>query len=66
MKAFEINLCSEKKIKKFAIENGLEIKHVAYTNSCEPDFCGNLIFKSYYEAKFIPGYLSPMYFMKKL
>lgn len=62
---FEINTCSEKQIRALAQENRLEIKHIAYTNSCEPDFCGNLAFLSYAEASHIPGYLSPMYFMQK-
>lgn len=62
---FEINTCSQSKIERFAQENRLEIQHIAYTNSCEPDFCGNLLFRTYEEAKRIPGYLSPMYFLKK-
>lgn len=62
---FEINTLTEHSIKKFAEENNLDLKSIIYTNSCEPDFCGNLVFKSYEEAKSIPGFLSPMYFLQK-
>jgi SAM-dependent methyltransferase len=62
---FEINTRSEKSIRRYADKNGLKIQHIAYTNSCDPDFCGNLLFKTYAEAKDIPGYLSPMYFLQK-
>lgn len=63
---FEINTCPEKQIRALAKKHGLEIQHIAYTNSCEPDFCGNLTFLSYAEACQVPGYLSPMYFMQKV
>ncbi len=61
----EMNTCPESRIKRLAKDNRLEIHHIAYTNSCEPDFCGNLIFRTYSEASCIPGYLSPMYFLRK-
>lgn len=62
---FEINTRSERSMQQFAKKNRLKIQHIAYTNSCEPNFCGNLKFKTYNQASDIPGYLSPMYFFKK-
>jgi ubiquinone/menaquinone biosynthesis C-methylase UbiE len=62
---FEMNVRSEKSIQRYADKHGLKIRHIVYTNSCDPDFSGNLSFKTYEEVKDIPGYLSPMYFLQK-
>ncbi len=62
---FEINPQTEQVVRRLAVKSGLKIKHIAYTNSCDPDFCGNLIFKTLEEAKKTSIYLSPMYFMQK-
>jgi len=62
---FEMNTRSEHSMERYAFKNGLKIHHVAYTNSCEPDFGGNLMFRTQAEAADIPGYLSPMYFLQK-
>lgn len=62
---FEINTCSKKWVEKYAQDNGLKIRHIAYTNSCETDFSGNLTFTSYEQASSSPGYISPMYFLQK-
>jgi SAM-dependent methyltransferase len=62
---FEMNVCSEKLIARIAAKNRLEIKHIAYTNSCDANFSGNLMFYPADIAKKQPGFLSPMYFMQK-
>lgn len=62
---FEINCCSEKEIRKIASLNGLEIQHIAYTNSCQSDFGGNLMFYPLQKAIHLPGFLSPCYFLRK-
>lgn len=62
---FEMNVCSEDSIRRYADKHGLKIWHIAYTNSCDPDFSGNLAFKTYEDVKDTRGYLSPMYFLQK-
>jgi ubiquinone/menaquinone biosynthesis C-methylase UbiE len=62
---FEINPQTEASVQRIASQNGLEIKHIAYTNSCDPDFCGKLTFKTLNEATRSSTYLSPMYFLQK-
>lgn len=62
---FEINVCPSKQIKCLAQKNALELKHIAYTNSCDPNFGGKLEFKNYSDVINQTGYLSPMYFLQK-
>ncbi len=63
---YEMNPLKEIKVCEIAQKSGLKVAHVAYTNSTEQDFGGNLIFRDLEEAKKISGFLSPMYFMQKL
>lgn len=61
----EMNPIKQQSIIKKATSYGLEIKQVSYTNSTQPEFCGNLIFMSREEAEKKAGFLSPMYFLQK-
>lgn len=63
---FEINVCPEHLVRKVGSRAGMEIIHIAYTNSCDPDFSGNLRFFHEEEAMRRPGFLSPIYFMRKI
>ncbi len=62
--AIEMNTLAQNRVLQVAAECGLQLQHIAYTNSTDPNFCGNLAFLSAKEVA-QGAYESPMYFFQK-